>query len=483
MQQSQLLSEYQIMSKRTGFLSLFKPQKSKLNDDFARMLEDLELTITQVEALKRVDEAQKADMVENWKNSRRIPISRVESEKLRNSSSSFEFSLILDEVGYSDESKHFINRLELDKNSIVNKYRSTDGKSKADQPNSPTRLTPAGTNLVMRTLAGPYAVDSPGWYIIEISNRNISMKALLRLLTAFKDTLSLESDSFIRSFVQSNVFNQEAWGISGLKTLEQAFNRMENTLRGEGGTWYANAVLEDELRLEVVHCIYWIMQHGFGLISVLNSSLIPMLIKCFEVPSPEIRQNLLNESKFRVSYLTLRTFIAEMLGPLCLLEEAGKVLVINTFTDLSKRQNEPHPFFGLVQSMENPFDFHNVKRAKYLQMALLVDDKEIWAFRTSLMVFFNGLVSSGKSGVERTQLRLILDSCGLRNVLRKLSEQFPSPQFEIQMRSYSDDQLYDMIEREAILKNKQVDIRFHFKFILVQMNLWLLLKKIRMSQK
>ncbi|KAI8905177.1 formin homology 2 domain-containing protein [Gorgonomyces haynaldii] len=457
----------------------------QLDHSFANLLDSVGYSQGAKDFLMGLDPIRKRTIIERYQNdqmaglpfsSKRLPSISTPVEELDQE----ELDIVLDQVlvhmGVKGPAKVNLMRAPVNqKRQMIIQYQYEQNGSFGPENRKSLGSKRSSSSLREQPLvpprmlgSGPYPEHSAGWYIVQISNRNISLKGLYRCLSSFRHSLSLESDSFIQSFLQSSVPVPGAYGCTGLQALEIAMERVqqyeldksvEKSLPTPPNAlpWYADDILEDELRLQIVHCTYWIMQHDFGMSSVLKSTyLFQQTVMCLAIPTQQTRERMLTEPRMRRCYLELRKFVADILGPVCLLDEFGKKLVLKYFYELSVVQSEPVPFFYLVRSIGNPFDFDNQDMSDF---ALLVDDKEIWAYRSSLMVFFNGLVSSGETAEERSKLRKMLESCGLREILQKLHGDLPTKTFENQIESYNDDRNYDLIESETIYKNHNSDER------------------------
>lgn len=182
--------------------------------------------------------------------------------------------------------------------------------------------------------------------------RNTPLKALYRHLTAFRITLSLSTPNFIQDFTQAEVPYLEAHGVRGIRALEIVLDRvlearrlrsispaarapgkshraytrytMNKPLPQAPNGSYADAVLEDELGLETVRCIKLIMNAEVGYAAVLNCpSLMKHLAYCLAAPDL-LASAIGGDIRTRRANLALRTSVAEVLGPLCLLSDNGR---------------------------------------------------------------------------------------------------------------------------------------------------------------
>jgi hypothetical protein len=304
--------------------------------------------------------------------------------------------------------------------------------------------------------------NTPTWYILQIADRNSSLKSLGRLLGSLQTMLSLSGNQFVEEFVGTTVPNVGRVGLNGTSALEIALDRI--CLPQLKTTTYANHIIPDELRLQVMKCVRLIMKVDIGMEQILKSrGLMRQIIWCFRIPSPAQQVEMKENLSLRTAYINLRTLMCEIFGPACLLDEILKESVIQIMQEIQKYQNEPLPFFYLVASMNNPFTFDRgstrLENRDGLDFSYLADYADIWNYRTQLFLFFNGLVSSSDSISERIRVRKIIESCGFRGIIKKLMEQNPMEDFKNQYRSYEEDRKNDMQEQESKFHSKNIEMQ------------------------
>lgn len=331
-----------------------------------------------------------------------------------------------------------------------------------------------------------YPAKSPMWFTVQISNRNTSMKALYRHLQALGTCFTQQGTPFIHEFISSVVPHIGNNGISGLAAMEIALDRvcapyLQKKLKFRPSSvrhsarplpkapqnvthnWYADQILPDEIRLQTMKCIEMAMQSDLGMSSVLSSTgLIRQIIWCFSIPTDDMQLEMLTDSRLRQAYLELITIIAEIMGTAALLDAGLKETILRVMHELQRHQSEPYPFFYLVASLKNPFSFNSSDHSFQVfgesnDPLVLADHGDIWNYRTQLMVFFNGMVSSGDTVMKRTRVRTMLESCGLRPILKNLHGDVPTDEFSIQVKAYDIDRTQDLKESSRGYGRSSID--------------------------
>jgi hypothetical protein len=131
--------------------------------------------------------------------------------------------------------------------------------------------------------------------------------------------------------------------------------------------------------------------------------------------------------------------------------------------EIQRFQNEHHPFYFIIASLQDPYGFgvstvvmeENMKSSTQY----IVDRSEIWEYRTKLLIFFNGLVSSSHLLRERMKVRKMLEVGGFKKVLNTLKIHDPTKAFTIQMNSYLEDRKQDLNEQENIYQVKNASLK------------------------
>ncbi|KAJ3007039.1 hypothetical protein HKX48_009334, partial [Thoreauomyces humboldtii] len=319
--------------------------------------------------------------------------------------------------------------------------------------------------------------QTPQRFVALLANRNTPLKSLYRHLTAFRITLSLSGHVFIRDVVDAEVPYLGTHGVRGVEALETVLDRVAEakrlrhindaaprskrgprpyrsyTTRRESGAVggsaagsYADALLEDELGLETVRCLKLIMKADVGCTAVLASpSLMKQLGYCLAAPQLS-SSNLQNDTRVRRANLGMRTAVAEILGPMCLLSEQGRVSTLSAMADLASMQSEPARFNFVVHSLLDPFiapaDAFPVPR---IEPPDSDDSSALWDYRTSVMIFFNGLISAPEDSKERWLVRREVEQRGIRTVMKTLrSLNGITEALRIQLEAYEEDRLEDL---------------------------------------
>ncbi|KAJ3275705.1 hypothetical protein HDV01_007171 [Terramyces sp. JEL0728] len=333
-----------------------------------------------------------------------------------------------------------------------------------------------------RIESGKYPENSPEWFIINLANRNISLKTLFRHLTSLRLKLAMNNDSFLVNFINTVISYSSTVGVNGISTLEISLDRVctpfyqsetlkrrhyeSNLKAGKLDTnkplpstpWYADSILPDELRLEVIRCVDIIMKNDTGMTAVLSSGgLLRQILWCQALPKPMIQAHILQDKRATNAYIELLYTISGIIGPACIVDDNLKNVIIQVVHELQKYQNESLPFYFLVNSLANPIfptDKRGSKRHSYVNQSMLLDYSTIWLYRTQTMVFFNGFVSSSDSIFERSKLRKMLEACGLYKIIRDLMSKSPSEDFMVQANSYLVDRENDLKAQEGTFKIK-----------------------------
>ena len=177
--------------------------------------------------------------------------------------------------------------------------------------------------------------------IYAFSKRTITLKALDRLLIAFRINLSLSTPAAIKTFTETMVQVGPSV-VKGVQALEIGLHRIvqarvqnqesSNSTIEAFSTGYAGAVLDDDLRLEAITCISLIMNIKAGMAVVLSTAgIIKQIVSCLSNPYGNTSGSvgggangkLASDIRLRTSNLLLRIKVAEVVGPLCLISDKG----------------------------------------------------------------------------------------------------------------------------------------------------------------
>lgn len=90
--------------------------------------------------------------------------------------------------------------------------------------------------------------------------------------------------------------------------------------------------------------------------------------------------------------------------------------------EIQRFNREPSPFYNIILSLLNPFVFEAettyMERLVALKTAYLADDTDLWRYRTYMVSFFNALISYSDIADDRMRVRTLLESCGLRKIIK-----------------------------------------------------------------
>jgi hypothetical protein len=488
-----------------------------LDSEFEHLLQKLNYDQEEVEKMLKFSSVKKQDFLTRYKafqftssarGAASHPLSAEDIKALDTKSVQEIFGKMLDSLDISSNSRHILERKPtLEKRDMITEYlarqmkgpgpesgssrsRSQDlspGKSTFTSPSySPSdkrasTTASVGTPASDRQVSEGYAEKSPQWFTVHISNRNTSLKSLLRHLASLKVSFSLAGPRFIHEFIMKVVAHIGTNGISGISALEIALDRVcapylqkrskqrkrslpsqtDNSPRG----LYSDQVLPDEIRLETMKCVEIIMQTDFGMSCVLLSTgLVRQIVWCYSIPREEVQVEMVNDPRLRRSHLHLITMISQIMGPAALLDAGLKDVILTVMHELQRHQKEPYPFFFLVSSLQHPFSFNRtnatLERSGALDPQYLADYADIWNYRTQMLVFFNGIVSSGDTSSKRSRIRKILESSGLKSIIRTLLDQDPTDEFQAQVESYNEDRQNDLSESEKAFRGNLAEIGY-----------------------
>ena len=267
-----------------------------------------------------------------------------------------------------------------------------------------------------------YPQSSSLWFILQISNRNTSMKSLQRHLTHLRATILSGGPVFIRELVSSIVPHLGSDGISGIAALEIALDRVcapylqrreakkKSIIVGAGikipsrqssiTMRYADQISPDAIRLQVMKCVELIMLTDYGMNFIhLSTGLIRQIIWCYSRNPTLSTEDQEFDLKGYRTYLKLVSLISRIVGPACFLDDGLKNTVVTVMGELQRHYNDPYPFYHLVLSLKSPDGGARkaslgTPRSSILGVEALVDmatdvlevEQEEWDYRTQTMV-------------------------------------------------------------------------------------------------
>ncbi|KAJ3085669.1 hypothetical protein HK102_013942 [Quaeritorhiza haematococci] len=321
---------------------------------------------------------------------------------------------------------------------------------------------------------------SPEWFISQIASRNTPLKALHRHLTAFRITLSLATPEFIRQFVNTEVA-ADGTSVKGLQCFQSALQRLYDittervALTGRtavasvtsppyfaggssppasktsagGARGYADNVMGDELRLEILRCVRALLNDEVGYDAVLQTpNLVAQMVYCLGVSDMiATGANFASLEKIKTASLELRRTVANVLGAVCVISDEGHKLVVHGLGELAKYQKEPGRYRNLVSSLVDPFSMQ--PSASGRRQSVIADDFDVWEFRVAIMILLNGIVSAPEELETRVKIRRELESHGFVRVIQLLSDMNPPEEFITQIQAYDDDRIADTEDLEA----------------------------------
>jgi hypothetical protein len=90
--------------------------------------------------------------------------------------------------------------------------------------------------------------------------------------------------------------------------------------------------------------------------------------------------------------------------------------------EIQRYQEETHPFYFVIRSLCNPFAFGQSSVLLEVESSFIprysIEIDEIWDYRTKLVIFVNGLVSSSNSLKDRIKVRKLMETCGFNSILK-----------------------------------------------------------------
>ena len=291
---------------------------------------------------------------------------------------------------------------------------------------------------------GTPSEQSPEWFIVQLANNNLHLKALSRFINLLKNGLQRAGKTFAIKFIQSHVSNIAPVPINGIQSLEIALSRVFEIIRPDlyvkltsiqplvkspssqlksasSMPIYADSVVEDELKLDVIKCLQFALRFDAGMAAFVRCKTFPRLIAwcCLDL-SESTKSQMSKNARICRAYIALRTTVFEVLGPLCLLSASIRNSITHAFLEMSQSQKQS-PLYAIVAGLQNPFYFENVVSSAERpgpQLSDLVDDSEIWSFRLQCMIFINSIVSSSDDPDKRWDSRRLFESLRIRSVLQ-----------------------------------------------------------------
>eukprot|EP00842_Homolaphlyctis_polyrhiza_P004048 jgi/Hompol1/4644/HPOL_003778-RA len=315
--------------------------------------------------------------------------------------------------------------------------------------------------------------------IRQIYDRNVPLKQLFRDLVSLRVALSLSGNSAIGQLINTHtVVNGER--IQLISALEAAMHRafaispssatQRQSIQFSNFTdtsqSYSDAVIEEELKSEIVQCVHLLVQNEAAIIAVLNSrSMLHQLTWCLATPTAESARQMTVDFSKRRALLTLKKHACETLEPLCLLSDVGRNTVLKAMMDLSKAQREPSQLYGLVSAVLDPLvtadsDSSDANTMSSSSSMELIDETEFWECRSSILALINALVSSAEQPAERWRVRRLVELSNLRTICQRLiAADGCIEAFRRNFKAYEQDRQGDLDEMEETYRKHAENLR------------------------
>ncbi|KAJ3102852.1 hypothetical protein HDU97_000235 [Phlyctochytrium planicorne] len=307
----------------------------------------------------------------------------------------------------------------------------------------------------------------PGFYIIRLADRNASLKSLVRHLANLQINLSLASGEEIQGFLEFSV-PVNGQPVAGSQAFEIALNRISQMRAQEASksnqSSYSDSVVDDELRLQILHCLAEIIKKSEESVALIaTSGLINQLAFCLAVPLAYAGR----DRQLKQSNVSLRTEALTLLEAFCLLLGDGTRKVLQALLDLSTVQNEPGRFYSCVTSLLDPFtDILEDHPTQDVASSNFEDAETIFNLRLRFLTLFNTLLapkdeefSTQKDLEERMKIRGEMEMFGLRRVFAVLREWDCSDDILEQIEIYEEDRSADLVELETSFRQVNESLR------------------------
>ncbi|KAI9101081.1 hypothetical protein DFS34DRAFT_456152 [Phlyctochytrium arcticum] len=202
------------------------------------------------------------------------------------------------------------------------------------------------------------------------------------------------------------------------------------------------------------------MNAEIGYAAVLHSpALMKQMAYCLASPDASV-PTIGGDARIRRANIDLRAAVAEILGPMCLLSETGRISVLQSMSDLALSQGEPARFSALVNSLLDPFvSPQETACTEPFEPETPDELTSVWEYRSGIMILINGLVSAPEDSRERWRIRREVEDRGLRRIMRLLRSLSPPEGLSVQLDAYEEDRAADVEMMEAAFREQNANFR------------------------
>ncbi|KAJ3364230.1 hypothetical protein HDU91_002663 [Kappamyces sp. JEL0680] len=133
---------------------------------------------------------------------------------------------------------------------------------------------------------------SPAWFVLKLTNRNLSLKTLFRHLQSLRACFMLNGGVFMSEFITAKVQADDNCLYTGSDALEIALERVNipttvesttlsrNSIDANPSVWYADQIFPDEIRLEALKCIELMTKSNAGMFAIMEGTLVVQIVRC-----------------------------------------------------------------------------------------------------------------------------------------------------------------------------------------------------------
>jgi hypothetical protein len=317
------------------------------------------------------------------------------------------------------------------------------------------------------TTASPPVIapdKSCAWFILKLTDRNLSLKTLFKHLQALRGCFLLQGGIFVSDFISMKIPAEDELIYSGVDAIEVVLERVNALTLARNDSnrsvWYADRIFPAKIVLEAIKCIEIMTQTNIGMFAILGGNIVVQIVRSLAVPRAEEQEDIRNDPKCRLDFLQVVTSISNLLGPACFIHADLSDRICSIMHDLKRIQQETLPFMFLISSLRNPFSFivSGERVDEVDEQYLLLEYSSIWDFRTRLVSLFNVLVSSGEELSTRMRRRDTLERAGLRGILRSLVQSTAPEEFRSQVALFFQDREEDADLLHKQSRDKAVDV-------------------------
>ncbi|KAI3638636.1 hypothetical protein MIR68_003134 [Amoeboaphelidium protococcarum] len=332
--------------------------------------------------------------------------------------------------GYNESRSQSPTKTKISSANLLTSNEDVDDKSNPTSPTASNSNTTSsgGVGLFGKSKGVTSKKDiyenSPQFYIDKLSASSINAKSLLKLLVNLRVTLSTAKITWVRQFVENG---------KGLIAIGTVLDRA-NGLKVPTKLSRARSDVDEEIRVECMKCMRFLLNTEPGFTTVLTSQLIISKIAfCLHSTNDK-----------------LRTTVTEILAALCILSTEGHKMVLAAMSDFKGFYNERARFEYLVKSIvdEDPLvkGFSDGR-----------NPVSTFEYKASALTLVNAIIGVPEALDSRVQLREEFFRRGLVAERVKQMRKNATPNMITQLDIFDEEMSQDMKLAQSVMLGKGVD--------------------------